>query len=65
MKEVFKTILGIITSPEIIRIFDDNNDGSVSWDELTNATKKEWIKAISMIGGDLFMKYGWLLITLL
>lgn len=65
MKEIIKTIFGIATSPEIVRIFDKDGNGVVSWGEIKGATGKEKLKALSIIGGDLVMKYGWVLLTLL
>ena len=59
MKEIIKTLIGILTSPEVIRIFDQDGNGVISWSELKESSTKDRWKAASIVGGDLVMKYGW------
>lgn len=65
LKDIIKSIVGIITSPEIIRLFDKNNDGIISWQELRESSSSAKFKALTIIIGDLVMKYGFLIFTLL
>jgi hypothetical protein len=65
MKEVIKTILKILTSSQMVKMFDKDGDGQVSWSEFTSASTSKKLHALAVIGGEIAMKYWPFLIAML
>ena len=64
MKEVIKTIAKILTSSQMVKMFDQDGDGEISWNEFTSASTSTKLHALSVIAGELAMKYWPVVIAL-
>ena len=65
IKDLFKLVSGWATSPEFVRMFDADGNGVVSWSEFWYAPRDKKMKALSIVVGDLIVKYGLLIFALL
>jgi hypothetical protein len=44
MKKIIKGLINGTIGVDLVKLFDKNGDGSVSWKEIKNASADQWIR---------------------